>query len=65
VGVEQIRRDKVNTVRVGDYNFFYGKRNENDQLGTGIFVHHGIVLAVKRVEFLCLYRAFLIIKFLY
>jgi hypothetical protein len=37
VGVEQVRWDKVSTVSAGDYNFFYGKRNENDQLGTGIF----------------------------
>ena len=34
-----------------DYNFFYGKGNENHQLGTGICVHHKIVSAVKRVEF--------------
>jgi hypothetical protein len=28
-------------VKAGDYSFFYGKGNEN-QLGTGFFVHHKI-----------------------
>jgi len=37
--------------KAGDYNFFYGKGNEN-QLGTGFFVHHRIVSAVKTVDLL-------------
>ena len=46
VGVQEVRWDKAGTVRAGDYNFFYGKGNENDQLGTGFFVHHRILFAI-------------------
>jgi hypothetical protein len=32
-------------------HIFYGKGNESQELGTGIFVHERIISAVKRVEF--------------
>ena len=39
------------TIRASNYNFFYGKGNENHKLGIGFFVHHRRVTAVKKVEF--------------
>ena len=34
VGVQDVRWDKGGSVTTGDYDFFYGKGNENHQLGT-------------------------------
>jgi len=53
VGVQKVRWDRESTVRGGDYNFSYGKENENHQLGTGFFVHHRIVSTIKTVALRC------------
>jgi exonuclease III len=49
VGVQEVRWNKEGIIKAGEYCSFYGKGIENHQLGTGFFVHHTIVSAVKLV----------------
>ena len=51
VDVQEVRWDKGDTVRAGDYNFFYGKGNENHQLGRGYFVHHRMYQQLREYNF--------------
>jgi exonuclease III len=49
VGVQEVRWDRGGTEPAGQYIFFYGRGNQNHELGTGLFMHKRIISAVKRV----------------
>jgi hypothetical protein len=56
VGVQEVRRDRGGTKPAGKYTFFYGKENENHELGTCLFVHKIIISAVNGRQFKRVYR---------
>jgi exonuclease III len=62
VGVQEVKWDKEGTVRAGEYNFFYGKGQENHQSGTGFSVHQRIVPAIKRVAFVSDRMSYIVLR---
>jgi hypothetical protein len=63
VGVQEVRWDRGGTEPAGDYTFFYGKGNQNHELGKVFFFFHTIIiLAVKSVEFVSDRMSYIILK---
>jgi hypothetical protein len=62
VGVQEVRWVGGGTEPAGEYTFFYGKGNENHELGTGIFVRKTIISAVKKVEFVSDRMSYIILR---
>jgi hypothetical protein len=46
-----VRWEGGGTEPAEENTFFYGKGNENHELGTGSFVHKRIIPAIKTVQF--------------
>jgi exonuclease III len=60
--VQEVRWGGSGTEPAGDYTFFYGKGNENYELGTRFFVHKGIISAGKIVEFISDRMSYVILR---
>jgi exonuclease III len=62
VGIQEVRSDRGGTKPADEHTFFYGKRNENHQLGTGFFIQKRIISAVKSIEFVSDRMSYIILR---
>jgi hypothetical protein len=52
VAVQKVRWVEGGGQTAHNYTFLYGNGNANHHLGTCVFIHKGIISAVKRAEFI-------------
>ena len=62
VGVQEVRWDKWDIVRAVDYIFFCKKETKIINRVHIFFVHHRIVSAVKRVEFVSGRMSYIVLR---
>jgi exonuclease III len=62
VGVQEVKWEGAGTEPIREYTCFYGKGNENLELGTGFFLHKRIISAVMRVEFVSDRMSYIILR---
>ena len=62
VGVQEVRLDGNGISPIGDYMLYYGKGNNNHQLGTGFFVHNRIKSSVEKADFISDRLSYLILR---
>jgi hypothetical protein len=59
--VQEVRWQDGGT-ELAEHTFFYGKGNENNELGTGVFVHKSIMPAVNRVQIVSDRMSYIILR---
>jgi hypothetical protein len=62
VGVQEVRWGGGSIELEDEYTFFYGKGDENHDLGIGFFVQKIIISAVKRVGFISDRMSYIILR---